>query len=180
MGSAKSNIAKVYRSIKIISGGQTGVDRAALDAALELGLPCGGFCPKGRRAENRPIPKRYPLQETATANYPERTEANVVAADATLILTHGKLDGGTALTYRLAKKHKKPVKTVNLLRASLPNAVRKWIVARNFSVLNVAGPRESSQPGIHEQALEFLTLVLAPLVSEDSIVESLARASGSA
>ncbi|MCI0641796.1 MAG: putative molybdenum carrier protein [Gemmataceae bacterium] len=164
MGNAKSNIATDFpRSIKIISGGQTGVDRAALDAALELGLECGGFCPKGRRAENGPIPKRYKLEETATEHYPERTKANVLAADATLILTRDKPDGGTALTLRLAKKHKKPVKTVNLMRPLPPQAVRRWIADKGVSILNIAGPRESTQRGIHNQALKFLKLVLTSL-----------------
>lgn len=77
------------RRLRVISGGQTGVDRAALDVALELGLPCGGWCPAGRRAEDGPIPARYPLTETAGADYVERTRRNVVEADATLVLCHG-------------------------------------------------------------------------------------------
>src|SRR5207248_6603939 len=86
---------------KIVSGGQTGVDRAALDVALEVGLPCGGWGPQGRRAEDGPLPERYPLRETASAAYPARTARNVREADGTLILTRGEPDRGTALTARL-------------------------------------------------------------------------------
>src|SRR5260370_14589390 len=93
---------------KIISGGQTGVDRAALDVALELGLECGGWCPKGRRAEDGRIPKRYPLQETASHQYPPRTSMNVRLGEATLIVTRCKPDRGTGLTLSLAEKYVNP------------------------------------------------------------------------
>jgi Circularly permutated YpsA SLOG family len=86
---------------KIISGGQTGVDRAALDVALELGIPCGGWCPKGRRAEDGAIPDKYPVEENDSPEYPPRTARNVRAADGTLILTRGTPDRGTALTVRI-------------------------------------------------------------------------------
>ena len=99
---------------KIVSGGQTGVDRAALDVALELGIPCGGWCPRGRRAENERIPDRYPLQETPWDGYPQRTEWNVRDSDGTLVLTHGEPDRGTALTIRLAQQKKKPCLVVDL------------------------------------------------------------------
>src|SRR3989442_8006923 len=88
------------RPVEIVSGGQTGVDRAALDTALALGLTCGGWCPRGRRAEDGPLPARYPLRETPSASYPERTEWNVRDSDGTLVLHHGRLRGGTALTNR--------------------------------------------------------------------------------
>src|SRR4030042_3461464 len=93
---------------RIISGGQTGVDRAALDVAFELDIPCGGWCPKGRKAEEGPIDTRYPLQETVSVRYPIRTERNVRESDGTLILTWGKPSGGTALTIKFAQKNKKP------------------------------------------------------------------------
>jgi hypothetical protein len=147
-------------TLKIISGGQTGVDRAALDVALELGLGCGGWCPKGRRAEDGRIPEHYPLQETATAYYPERTETNVRAADATLILTHGKPDRGTALTYKLARRLKKPFCLVDLGEPDFPHMVKTWLLDQNVSILNVAGPRESSRPGIHAEACAYLRKVL--------------------
>src|SRR3989442_5534236 len=145
--------------VKIISGGQTGVDRAALDTALELGLACGGWCPKGRRAEDGRIPDRYPLQETASDRYPERTECNVKDADATLILTRGKPDRGTALTRKLAWRHKKPYKVVDLAKPHFP-AVLAWLKSKKVHVLNVAGPRERSQSGIYDQARSYLRQLL--------------------
>jgi hypothetical protein len=148
-------------TLKIISGGQTGVDRAALDVALELGLPCGGWCPKGRRSEAGPIPERYPLEATATADYPERTEANVRAADATLILTRGRPDRGTALTYKLALRLKKPCYVVDLKEPDVVEQVKMWLANQRIAVLNVAGPRESSQKGIHAEASAYLRRVLA-------------------
>src|SRR5438309_6802555 len=93
---------------KIISGGQSGVDRAALDVALELGISCGGWCPKGRRAEDGVIPEQYPVRENASTSYPPRTEMNVRDSDGTLILTNGRPDRGTALTVNLAKRYEKP------------------------------------------------------------------------
>src|SRR5437868_610576 len=108
---------------KIISGGQTGVDRAALDVALELGIACGGWCPKGRLAEDGPIPERYPLKETNLPVYPQRTEWNVRDSDGTLVLTlgspakNGELapeGSGTALTIELARRQKKPCLVVDL------------------------------------------------------------------
>ena len=91
---------------KIVSGGQTGVDRAALDVALKVGIPCGGWCPKGRKAEDGAIPDRYPLTETSSASYPVRTEKNVNDSDGTLILKVGPVTGGTARTVKAAKKLK--------------------------------------------------------------------------
>ncbi|MCD6446738.1 MAG: putative molybdenum carrier protein, partial [Candidatus Marinimicrobia bacterium] len=83
---------------KIISGGQTGADRAGLDAAMELNIPVGGWCPKGRKSEDGPIDNKYPLQETTSGDYRVRTERNVKESDGTLIFTLGKPTGGTALT----------------------------------------------------------------------------------
>ena len=145
---------------KIISGGQTGVDRAALDVALEFGIPCGGWCPKGRRAEDGPIDPKYPLKETKSEEYPVRTEANVIEADGTLILTVGKPTGGTAYTIKIAVKFKKPYRIVDLGKNPKREAVLKWANAYNIRVLNVAGPRESKFPGIYENAKIFLEGIL--------------------
>jgi hypothetical protein len=126
---------------KLISGGQTGVDRAALDVALELGLPCGGWCPKGRRAEDGPLPERYLLRETASDAYPARTARNVREADCTLILTRGEPDRGTALTARLAEQHGKPLLTLDLTKHPDPEQVLAWAAVHGVQVVNVAGPR---------------------------------------
>jgi hypothetical protein len=141
---------------KIISGGQTGVDRATLDVALELGIPCGGWCPKGRKAEDGPIPERYPLQETHSPNYSVRTEMNVRDSDGTLILTMGDISGGTALTLKAAKQFKKPYLIVDLSITFNPVSVVEWVIAYKIRVLNVAGPRESEAPGIYDKAFQFL------------------------
>jgi predicted Rossmann-fold nucleotide-binding protein len=141
---------------KIISGGQTGVDRAALDVALELDIPCGGWCPKRRRAEDGRIPQRYHLKETASTSYPVRTEMNVSDSDGTLILTWGSPTGGTATTLKLAKKFKKPYLVVDLSKNHDPLFVTEWAKTNKVKVLNVAGPRESKTAGIHDMAVEFL------------------------
>lgn len=147
---------------RIISGGQTGVDRAALDVALDLGIECGGSCPRGRRAEDGPIPTRYPLTETAERDYRARTARNVKAADATLILTRGPVSGGTAYTERLARDSGKPHHLVDLAVNSRVRPVREWLRTHSVQVLNVAGPRESGAPGVHRDARRFLMRLFAP------------------
>jgi hypothetical protein len=147
-------------TLRIISGGQAGVDRAALDVAVELGIPHGGRCPRGRRAEDGPIPECYDLIETRSASYAVRTEQNVVDSDGTLILYRSVLQGGTALTRDLASRHKRPLFLVDLERPVFPGVVRGWIEAEAIRVLNVAGPRESQAPGIWEEAGAFLREVL--------------------
>jgi hypothetical protein len=145
---------------KIISGGQTGVDRAALDVALELGIPCGGWCPTGRLAEDGPLPDRYPLQETSTALYPERTRYNVRDSDATLVLTQGIPTRGTKLTIDLAIQMRKPYFVLELNENTDPDPVRKWAEQYCIHILNVAGPRETESSGVYRQATEFLQKLL--------------------
>lgn len=146
---------------KIISGGQTGADRAALDVALELDVPCGGWCPKGRKAEDGPIPKLYPLRETSSSRYPVRTERNVRDSDGTLVITRGKPSGGTALTIELARKLGKPHLVIDLSENGDPDVVRGWIQSNRIEILNVAGPRESEAPGIYWLVVKFLRRVAA-------------------
>ncbi len=151
--------------LKIISGGQTGADRAGLDAAIALGLPHGGFCPKGRRAEDGPIPVRYRMEETETPDYPDRTERNVESADGTVVFTSGAPRGGSALTLALARKHRKAALHVDLGRGTpedAAGAVRAWISEKGIAVLNVAGSRESESPGIHDAVLAILQVALRP------------------
>jgi hypothetical protein len=154
--------------LKVVSGGQTGVDRAALDVALALGLPCGGWCPRGRRAEDGSIDPRYPLRETPSRDYAERTEWNVRGSDATLILHRGPLVGGTVLTLALARRHRRPVLAVDLGVKADAAAVRAWLRASSPRVLNVAGPRESTAPGIQAEAARFLRRVLSEGAGEPS------------
>lgn len=148
------------RPAKIVSGGQTGVDRAALDAAIALGIPHGGWCPKGRLAEDGIIPAQYELVETDSPDYAQRTEQNVLDSDATLILCRGEPTGGTELTRRLAQRHRKPLLVVDLRKPLDRTTVRRWLTTHARSTLNVAGPRESQSPGIHAEATSLLQSLL--------------------
>lgn len=136
------------------------MDRAALDAALELGLSVGGWCPKGRLAEDGTIDPRYPLVETPSADLAQRTEYNVRDSDGTLILHRGKLTGGTALTAALAALLQKPLLLIDLSNSPGPEDVRRFTEENRIETLNIAGPRESGEPGIYGEAKEFLRLVL--------------------
>jgi hypothetical protein len=153
-------------SVKIVSGGQTGVDRAALDVALALDLPHGGWCPRGRRAEDGPIGPEYALVETESAEYPVRTERNIIDSDGTLIIFRGRMVGGTSLTRKLANKHKKPVFSANLALPPAVDAICRWLSDNQISILNVAGPRESTSPGIYRQAEALLRQLLSRLRQE--------------
>ncbi len=145
---------------RIVSGGQTGVDRAGLDVAIELGIEHGGWCPKGRHAEDGRIPDCYQLRETDSPDYAVRTEQNVVDSDGTLILYFATLRGGTELTAWLARKHERPHVLVDLHEPQSAEEVRQWIRDRAIRVLNVAGPRASQNEGIYELARVYLESVL--------------------
>lgn len=145
---------------RIVSGGQTGVDRGALDAAIWLGIPHGGWCPQGRRSEDGPIPECYQLMETQQRDYSVRTERNVVDSEATLVLYENELSGGTAFTVRMAKKHRKPLLVVDLNEPVDSREVLDWLINESIEVLNVAGPRESSRDGIADRARILLVDVL--------------------
>ena len=145
---------------RIVSGGQTGVDRGALDAAIALGIAHGGWCPRGRLSEDGPIAAHYQMQETASSKYWVRTRQNVLDSSGTLIVCRGPLQGGTRLTYRLAQRFAKPCLVVDLSRDADVAAVRRWIEEHEIRVLNVAGPRESTVPGITEDTCRFLIAVL--------------------
>jgi hypothetical protein len=103
---------------KIISGGQTGADRAALDVAIKFNIPHGGWIPKGRKAEDGRLPDKYQLQEMSTASYPQRTEKNVLESDGTLIFSRGEPTGGTRYTRMTSLKHRKHLLHIDLLRVS--------------------------------------------------------------
>jgi hypothetical protein len=149
--------------VRIVSGGQTGVDRGALDAALEAGGPCGGWCPQGRVAEDGTIPEKYPLRELPGAGYAERTRRNVSDSDGTLVLSFAKPGRGTALTRRHAKALGKPLLVLDCERveaAAAARAVRAFISAHGIGTLNVAGPRASTHPGAYRCAREIIGEVL--------------------
>jgi len=152
---------------RVISGGQTGVDRVALDVALERGIEVGGWCPAGRRAEDGEIPDRYPLRETPASDYEQRTEWNVWEADGTLILTVGPPGGGTAYTVRIAEAVGRPCRVVDLAElttaeeiSEAADAVHRWLEEKGIVTLNVAGPRASRDSGIAERATRFLQQLL--------------------
>lgn len=156
--------------VKIVSGGQTGVDRAALDVALELGLEAGGWCPRARRAEDGRIAVRYPLRETPSGVYSQRTEWNVRDSDATLILHRGAMSGGTRLTAEIAARLERPLLALDLAREPDPEGARAWLLEYQVRVLNVAGPREEGAPGVYAQAFLFLRKLLILKTAVDRFV----------
>jgi hypothetical protein len=127
---------------KIISGGQTGADRAAIDTAIKLGIPHGGWIPKGSITEEGPLPDKYQLQEMPTASYAARTEQNVIDSDGTLIISHGSLAGGSDYTRKMAMKHGKPWFHTDLNKLPTFQAamiINDWISKNGIETLNIAG-----------------------------------------
>ncbi len=148
---------------KIISGGQTGVDRAALDFAIANNIPYGGWLPKGRKTEDGVLSLKYHLQEMPTGDYSKRTEKNVLDSDGTVIISHGFLTGGSALTREFAIQNEKPwihldMKELNLEEAS--EILISWLTENDIKVLNVAGPRAGKDPMIYITASSVLKISL--------------------
>jgi hypothetical protein len=149
---------------KLVSGGQTGVDCASLDVALELGIPCGGWCPKGRRSESGTISAAYGLTQTPSEDVAQRTEWNARDSDGTLVILEGPPVGGTLLTVEMAARYRKPSLIVDLLKNhdGAREEIRAWIARNGIRTLNVAGPRESTTPGISARSKRLLRAVLGP------------------
>jgi hypothetical protein len=148
------------RLFRVISGGQTGVDRGALDAALDVGVPCGGWCPAGRRAEDGTIPGRYPVTELTDAGYDERTQKNVEDSDGTLVISFGRASGGTARTIEFCEKLGRPHLIVDAAIVPLEEAVGqavRFVMEEGIRQLNVAGPRASGEPRGYGYAYELLS-----------------------
>jgi hypothetical protein len=152
-------------ALEIWSGGQTGVDRAALDVALELGLPIAGWIPRGRAAEDGRVPMKYrDLREAASPDYAVRTHLNVNTTDATLVLSWGPATGGTKDTVVIARRLGRPLLELDLASADVELAagrICEWLngLARPGGRplrVNVAGPRDSQAPGAYAQATEIL------------------------
>jgi hypothetical protein len=144
---------------KIISGGQTGADRAALDVAIKLGIPHGGWIPKGRITENGVLEEKYQLNDMETTNYNKRTEQNVIDSNGTLIISHGKLTGGSDYTREMAIHHQRPFLHINLSKTFAFQAaqmIRSWISEHGIKILNVAGPRASKDPDIYHATVNIL------------------------
>jgi len=161
---------------KIISGGQTGADRAALDFAIKHKIPHGGWVPKGRIAEDGILPKKYKLTEMPTDSYHARTEMNVVGSDGTVIISHRGLTGGSAYTEEMATKHNKPclhldLNQVDVLPASLE--LLDWVDETGIETLNVAGTRKSKDPKIYKKVIDLLESFLLLEGSKDLILQTL-------
>ena len=155
------SIATVQKGLlmKIISGGQSGADLAALDAAISLGIEHGGWLPKGRKTESGPLPSRYSLKELPTGKYRARTEQNVRDSDGTLICSFGPLTGGSALTEALTIKHHRPCLHIDF--ELFPGdkavaAVERWYKDNKIQTLNVAGPRASNNPHIYDAVFTLI------------------------
>lgn len=155
----KPSLLPLFVPVQIVSGGQTGVDRGGLEAAIALGIQHGGWCPVGRRSEDGFVPSRYELIENESAEYPVRTEQNVVDSSATLIMYERKIKGGTLLTKRLCRRLGRECLAVAIDRTSI-DSVQEWLRQNSPENLNVAGPRESSCPGIQQRSFEYLMRVL--------------------
>ena len=160
---------------KIISGGQTGVDQAALDAAIKLGIPHGGWVPKGRLNEDGPLPVKYDLTEMPTASYPERTKKNIRESDGTLILSHGMLTNGSEFTRKMALKYQKPLLHIDFNRMIPFDAavvINNWMVDHDIKILNVAGPRASTDPNIYRAAADIIEAVSFLNLSENNPMQT--------
>jgi len=153
--------------LKIVSGGQTGVDQGALAAALEAGAPCGGWCPEGRMSEEGPIPPVYPMVELAGAGYRKRTLQNVLDSDGTAIIHDGELEGGTRLTWVLCEHHGRASVLIDasaLSRDQAIDALVAFVTGNRLDVLNVAGPRASKWPAAFEYAQTLVAGMLEQLM----------------
>jgi len=149
---------------KIVSGGQTGADRVALDFAIKNNIPHGGWIPKGRLTEEGPLPDYYQLQEMETGSYAKRTEQNVIDSDGTLITSHGKLTGGSALTRQFAKKHQRPWLHIDFNKVSMQESakqIKNWVDGNEIKTLNIAGPRASKDSRIYRKTLEVLKIAFS-------------------
>ncbi len=143
--------------IKIISGGQTGVDQGALDFALDHGFECGGFCPRGRKSERGTIPYRYPVSEIESEEYTDRTKKNVLESDGTLIIRDStEAQGGVLDTMNLCTQFSKPYLIVDISEEFTDKKVIQWISLNKIKTLNIAGNRESINPGIRGKTYLYL------------------------
>ncbi|MEO2023325.1 MAG: putative molybdenum carrier protein [Pirellulaceae bacterium] len=149
------------RLTRIVSGGQTGVDQAALATAIALEIPHGGWCPLGRRSESGTIPVQYQLEEMPTRNYAARTRQNVIDSDGTLIVYRDQLSGGTLLTQQCANQIGRPLFLLDVAKPPGPLLPRTWLDRHCIAVLNVAGPRESTTPGIFAATMRTLQAIFA-------------------
>jgi len=164
---------------RIISGGQTGADHAALDVAIKLDIPHGGWIPKGRLTEDGALPDKYHLTEMPTASYPKRTEQNVIDSDGTVIFSYGRLTGGSTLTHKMAVKHNRHWLHVDLdkqTRFQTAQSINDWIRRNDIGVLNVAGSRASKSPAIYDAVFGILEAVIYMNQMEETPMQMIAQA----
>ena len=162
---------------KIISGGQTGADQAALDAAIKYNFPHGGWIPKGRKTETGRLPDSYKLKEMPTDSYPDRTEQNVIDSDGTVIISHGKLTGGSKLTQELAKKHKRPCLHIDLNATPAfiaASRINNWTIKHGIEILNVAGAKLTKDPEIYRDVKYIIEGVILLRLVKAKLGEHLA------
>jgi hypothetical protein len=155
---------------KIISGGQTGADRAAFDVAIKLNIPHGGWIPKGRQTEDGTLPDKYNMKEIPTESYPARTEKNVIASDGTLIITRGKLTGESDYTRKMTLRHHKQLLGIDLNQTNHYDAaslIASWIRMQRVEILNVAGPRAGKDPKIYDDVFKILEQAIQILIDEE-------------
>lgn len=160
---------------KIISGGQTGADQAALDVAIKLGIPYGGWIPKGRLTEKGRLDSKYKLKEMETPNYNKRTEQNVIDSDGTLIISHGKLTGGSDYTREMALLHHRPWLHIDLNKTGAFQAagkIKSWITENEIEILNVAGSRASKDPAIYQDTIDIIETIFYLDLIDDTIPAS--------
>ena len=149
--------------IKVITGGQTGVDRGALDAALDLKLECGGWCPEGRLAEDGPIPEQYPVQELTGGDYRDRTRKNVVDSDGSAIIYFGEIEGGTECTLDDCVQLAKPYQLINGAGTQPGQAAKQiaeFVRESGVQTLNIAGPRASKIEKGHKYAFDTVRMLV--------------------
>ena len=153
---------------KIFSGGQTGADQAALDAAIKYNFPHGGWIQKGRKTQSGILPDKYKLEEMSTAGYKERIEQNVIESDGTVIISHGDLTGGADYSMKMTKRHKRSTLHIDLketLAFIAASKINTWIIENNIEVLNVTGSRASEDSTIFVDTLYIIegTILLSLL-----------------
>jgi hypothetical protein len=156
--------------VKIISGGQTGVDRAALDVALKHGIDCGGWCPAGRSDEFGRIPAQYPLEEVEGGGFTERTSQNVKDSNGTIIIYFRQLRGGTEQTVRFCVEQQRPHELIDASKISVEDAARlvaDFVRRHKIDILNVAGPRQSEWPEGYDYVFRALETFVNSITSEN-------------
>lgn len=159
-----------FPELKIVSGGQTGADRAGLDFAIANGIPHGGWCPKGRKSLDGPIDAKYLLKDTPTGNYLQRTEWNARDADATVIFTvTSELGGGSKKTADFARKHGRPFLHLSKsIQGDHAKVLKSFLLSRQVKTLNVAGSRESKEPAVAAFVTEVLSGALLEVATSSS------------